>query len=622
MLSRLGSADSRQSFGFWGRIELRLREQFCELAAFWSRNDAHWASSIGRIAVFGALLYALHHHRQGFQFFSTAGIEAWLAAQPADLWQPHGLTWLSSQPPGPAVVFIIQWAAWLSTAAALLGLWSRASFVVSALTVTYIVTLGVSWSTYWSHSWNFPCLAGLAFMFAKPGPLSLDALLPGRKPQTAPMWPVLLAQNSVALGLVAAAWAKIGFLYGRFTPDWIFSDNLRNAITAPYSMRGYEMPWWVATVVSHPALYIGAGLAHFAMQALPAAAFVSVSPRARFLEGCVFLLGSALLYLVMTLGNWSWFLLGALFVDWDHWISRRSAHQTLALGVLPKIYITSFLGVFAAVALVRHPFIYVAYPFSPMDFYSTVMDRVSIGERWKAGSFIHRGYHYWVGDVQVEGASGDTEDFRGLFNEAYSYALSSLDVKKSYVASVAHSITAPGASYFRYKDLLYPWAPWRYFPDTARPIRVAGPKMVEVWCSVYSIPPVPLPPLDRAIIYRGLVGAYDLGSSTPLIANGALQLGSNGGPSQVRVDTTGFDKRTIEILYVTDPRESDEPLVAQPLPGRWITPETFKLDRPAQAPSRKKGKMYYVVIRVKDQIRSRDFDFWGPPFALDPNGAF
>jgi hypothetical protein len=145
----------------------------------------------------------------------------------------------------------------------------------------------------------------------------------------------------------------------------------------------------------------------------------------------------------------------------------------------------------------------------------------------------------------------------------------------------------------------YPWAPWRYFPAETKPTEVTDPEIIEVWCSVYSIPPYPRSPVDRDPLVSGLVGAYDVGAKKPLVASAMVEDG------RLRIEADGFDKASIQLLYTGDPASTESALVPQPLPGTWMSDGSFKVVKGQPG-------TWISIIRVHDRSRGRDFDFWGP----------
>jgi len=571
---------------------------FKQLTVFWQRTDAQYSVGICRIFVYWAVWDAL---QQNTYFFPNA-IDDWLATKPPSLWQPHGLAYIFSSPPSPTALWLICALARVSTLAAIVGLGGRISQVASSLSLSLLVAITVSWEPYWSHGWNVNCLVALAFMFAKGGAFSLDNLirrLLGRKPEAiAPLWPVLLAQSAVALFLFAAFYAKLGLLRGEPTVAWVFSDNIRNAITLPYSLRGYPMPEWLLFVVSHPPLYIAAAFAHMFMQGVPILAVFTTNPYARLFEGSMFALGTALLYLVMTLGVWSWFLLCAVFIDWEYFIGR-TASVSAPLGRFATTYCAFFLALFVVASFVSAN-VNQLYPFSPMDFYSAVLDRVSIRERVAARSFLHKNYIFWMGDALSVQGDGTRNDYR-MFSDGYDYALGDTnnDKKKAYLTSLAKTILAESGYLSPYDEMVSPWAPWRYFPPNATKLVETDPQRLEVWVRIYSIPAAPDVPTDRKLLSGALLGIFDYKTSTVRTASATVE------GNTLRVSTLGFDDNAkIEILYFRDPTNADEPQTPNPLSGQWSSPDIFAFKKGEDVP-------WSTVIRVTEE-REATYEFYGP----------
>jgi hypothetical protein len=586
-------------------IDSIIRAAKCRLSEFWNRTDARISVGIARIAIYSALLHAVDYHSVSF----PSDLTAWLALKSPTLWQPHGLARIFAEQPSANALWLIIAIAKLSTIAAIVGLGGRAVQVTSALSASLLVGIHVSWSPYWSHAWNINCLAALAFMFARGGAFSADNAIRrmiGLRVRTdAPLWPVLLAQASVALMLFAAFYAKLGLFRGEFTLSWMFSDNIRNAITFPYSIFGYTMPSWLHIVVANPALYIGSAVAHMVMQGAPILAIFTTKPYLRLIEGLLFLAGALLLYLVMTLGNWSWFLLAVLFVDWEYFFGRASASQARGWSMPARAFTAAYVSLFVAVAFFDSRFNKGFYPFSPMDFYSTVMDRVSLIDRIKALSFTHKGFGYWAGDVYSTQRDGTVNYYRN-YNDAYNHAItSSFEQRRDYVHSLAKQLKAATGAIPPTELLAAPWAPWRYYPEDTPRFIETGMQRLDVWAAVYSIPAAPKDPTKRELLARGLVGSYDAERDIVRLATTQVTFPDPGkAVSRITVRTEGFTNPEISFWYVADPINADGPQELRPLPGRWAE-DGYEPIKPDLTP-------YYVIItRISegDQV----FDFWGAP---------
>jgi hypothetical protein len=611
---------------FPGRAYGRIIASRDRLLAFWSRSDAYWSAGLNRIFIYAALWITLGYHLPtfGFQFTSSAGIQSWLNTQSPDLWQPHGLAILFLHPPSAEVVWAVCWVAWISTLLALMGFLGRVATVVSALSVSALVALSVSWQEYWSHGFNILCLVPLAFMWNGAPSISVDELVRKfiRRKADEPeylLWPSLLGQSAIVLFLFAAFYAKLGFLRGTVTLDWVFSDNLRNSVTMPYALRGYGMPWWMQELVSSPPLYVVSAALHMLMQGLPILAIFTRNPKWRLAEGSMFFLGTALLYFIMTLGVASWFLLCALFVDWDYWIAavlkRSMVSSTPPRSIrlwssAAAYYSTGFVALFCIVAATKSSWSNRFYPFSPMDFYSTVDDTVTFPERIHARAFLHKKFVYFIGGDVTYHKTGYLNDYRAVLDSGCSYVAPQADdqSKIAFTKTTYKTIMRASGTIRSTKDLKYPWAPWRYYPASSKPYTETGTTALAISCSVKAIPAFPEDPLKQRVIYENLVSVYYPATDKVLMATASVDLVHD----QMTVRTYGFAHSTVQLLYLTDPTISPDAATIRPLPGFWRSKSVF-------SPVKVSADSWYTIVRVHDLDSGRYFSFWGPYLYLHHN---
>jgi hypothetical protein len=591
------------------------RPKATNLLQFWSRGDAYWASGINRIFIYTAAWLTLRYHLAliGFDTGSDHGIATWLAQHSAVLWQPHGLARLLIAPPSAGLVWVLSWIAMVTSLAAIVGIAGRVATVVSALTLALLVALTLSWQPYWSHGFNILCIVPLAFMWNGAPSLSVDALIrkyiTKRPAPACPIWPSLLGQAAIALFLFAAFYAKLGFLRHTFTLDWIFSDNLRNSVAMPYALFGYPMTWWIKLLVAHPALYISAAAAHMVMQGFPICAIFTRNPYWRLAEGAMFVLGIALLYFVMTLGVGEWFLLSPLFVDWDYWISkalpRNSTDRPPNLKFwrsAPAYYSAGFMLLFVIVACTKSAWSNGFYPFSPMDFYSTVNDNVTFLDRIKALSFLHRPFRYWMDREITHHKSGYVNDYRGNFDSVCSYVAPHADDATKIALTIGRYryVMANSGRLAPLSAMVDPWAPWRHIPPSVPRFVEVGTTNLALWCSIYSMSAYPAGPLPSKPVYTRLVSEYDAVRKRVLLASGTLDIARQ----TIAVRTYGFDRPKVALFYSPDPELSDNLVPSRPLPGRWINASTF-------APVKANREAWFTTVEVTDEA-GKKYEFWGP----------
>src|SRR5580765_3866766 len=107
-----------------------------------------------------------------------AGWDSYISRFNPDTYNPVGILWLFGNTPPPAELFdwcqaIAHVTIWL----VILGVFTRVSFVV--LMVCMLLMTGMFWSFHaaWGHHQNVVLLAGLAIMFGRSSPLSVDGLI-------------------------------------------------------------------------------------------------------------------------------------------------------------------------------------------------------------------------------------------------------------------------------------------------------------------------------------------------------------------------------------------------------------------------------------------------------------
>jgi len=252
------------------------------------------------------------------------------------VYRPIGIWMLLGWTPPPAPLVDTLWVfAWVSTFAMLVGLYARAATAVSFAAGVSLAALSFSGSLHWSHQYNVTFLAQLAFLGARCGDTwSVDALLRRRRgllPLDVPrgyQWSVRLVLLAVSVMFVSAAFHKIAS--SQFTLRWALSDNLRHQLLIRYDMTGIERPPLVDWLLEEAWRYRTAALLNLASQLSPLLAIVFVDrPLVRALAGAMFVIEVLALGIVMSLWNWPWVLLAAVYIDWD-WLRQRVAPRRAA----------------------------------------------------------------------------------------------------------------------------------------------------------------------------------------------------------------------------------------------------------------------------------------------------
>jgi hypothetical protein len=300
------------------------------LAAAWRRYWFGWSAPLAvEVARMAIALATLHAWNRGVH----SSYAAFLATYPEGAYRPLGLLRLFGGDPPPVwCLETLKWVALLGALCVLVGLFTRASLVVTALSMFLLVGLNEAFVKSWHHSYTPLLVAQLAFMFAPAGRrLSLDAILRRRlgrpQPPDPPAWPVLLVQVAAALFFFNAAYWK----FRRAGLDWALSDSLRNHILNQFDWACHARTELADFLVHHELAWKAAALANMLTQAAPlAACFFIRRPRIRAFFALFFVAEIVLLDVVMDLPNYHWLPLVVVFVDWDRlvaWIRHRRARR-------------------------------------------------------------------------------------------------------------------------------------------------------------------------------------------------------------------------------------------------------------------------------------------------------
>jgi hypothetical protein len=277
---------------------------------YWFADGGRIAAGCVRIAIAIGVLICLHKLGKPVSTGDLPGHHT--LYRPIGIWMVFG-----HHAPPDRVVAALRVAAWASTIAMLVGLWSRLATAISCVSVSALAALAFAASHAWSHQYNVVLLAQLAFVGARSGDaLAIDALLAPHHVARGYQWSLRLAQLAVALMFAGAAFHKLAS--GHFTLRWALSDNLRNQLLVRFDLASLKRPPLVEWLVSDPWHYKTAALLNLIAQALPIVACLLVRrPKLRALAGLAFVIETIALGLVVGLWNWQWLPLYAVFVDWD-----------------------------------------------------------------------------------------------------------------------------------------------------------------------------------------------------------------------------------------------------------------------------------------------------------------
>lgn len=327
--------------------------------------------------------------------------------------------------------------AWWSTGAAVLGFFSRVSQPLSVVSSCLVFGVLEGYTAYWSHGRNVCLVAAIPFAFAHgTGYLSLDKLIDRALTRVASlrwwsilygerqqMWPILLAQFSVAFMFFDAAFHKLR--EGGWKFAWILSDNLRNLLAKKFLVwnQNLDMPSIVDFLMRHEVAWKLAafGAVFFQLSCMVCVVFPRY-PWLRVYSAMSYLSVLAGLNGVMMMGNWSRRLpLLVVFIHFEYFLarwrsggrSRRAAVLLPAVSVprrsLRRLFVFAFVGYSIYVgATPHHKELTATYPFTAYDPYSVPLAHRPVLE--------HQDYvfpeWYYAGLQPRDGRYEDVELFR------------------------------------------------------------------------------------------------------------------------------------------------------------------------------------------------------------------
>ena len=304
----------------------------------------------------------------------------------------HALGILKLLPFQPGATLLHVWwlVAIVAAVAMLVGARTRLATLLTAISLLAITSYTYSFKESWSHDYNLPLLALLAFLGARGGDAwSVDAWWRARRGLPAPPadYPyhasVRLVQLAIGIVMVSAAFSKL--VSGGMTLDWALSDNLRHQIMVRFDLKGLPRPPLAEWLLAEPVRWKTAAMLNLVAQLSPLVACLAVRrPVVRAVCGAIF--ATEVVGLAVVMGFWDphWFPLLAAFVDWD-WLLAKLRRQPLvrATGpVLPghgvRAYVLAFVTVDLVIAFWHWPLIdqkLKAYPFSSFPMFSSIRAR-------------------------------------------------------------------------------------------------------------------------------------------------------------------------------------------------------------------------------------------------------
>jgi hypothetical protein len=551
-------------------------------------------------------------------------------------WVPKGLVKLffTSGPPSPAVMYGIMTFAYVSTLAALVGLFTHISAVCSVMSVLLVSSIFTSWGGYWSHGFNVVHLAGLAFMFGRSGDrLSVDALinrLRGKSDVEASdargdyRWPVVMGELAVHMFLFAAFWSKYnnggGFM-------WALSDNLRNSLAVTWGVYRSSPPPILDFVMSHLWAFRFVGLAQLLMQGITIISCLLVRfPLWRALIGGAFMTLEIIgLGVLFEFWHWNWLPLVAFSIDWDRlW---RCIKTTAGLGAAtmalqtPKDqtahgmgrWLGAYLALFFAYYVANFVFQlgekHLNYPFSSMAFFSE--NRSVRPYRTPSDWSEFRGQvRVFEGTSDIPIALAHTNSGLGELSRAFD-AEGRIGAMRSIV-----STSNTGFGWCLNKDELQKRGKWKdeyasysgqsYEQICGQTIPKENLRSVELLRSIAVVPARPEPPLPMKDVVQGLIGIFDKGEYLTLGVTEHFDPASN--RWYLKTESRGLEIEAMEVLYihnVNSNRHYRSLAAPKPLRGEWIK-GSFLLAEEEHITA-----AIWTLVKVKDRTRG-EIVFWGP----------
>jgi hypothetical protein len=338
---------------------MQARAALGRLAAAWRR---YWFGTDGRISVEVVRIAIAVGALVTWQRAAASSYGGFLELLGERAYHPFGILRLFGTAPPPAPFLeLCKWLALASSLAMLVGLASRASTVISLLTMLVMTGMREGMGDTWHHSYTPLLATHLAFVLAPCGRMmAVDAVLrrwrgkPTGAEVPRPAWPAILAQLVAAIPYGSAAAAK---LIGARGLDWALSDSLRHHILARYDWTGHPRTPVADLLVHSEPLWKAAALGNLMSQLAPLVSCLFVRrPWIRFALGAFFVIETIALDKVMDLPNYQWLPLAVVFVDWDRlvaWVRRRRDRDHVAAQpaepVPPPRWVSPVIAVFIPV---------------------------------------------------------------------------------------------------------------------------------------------------------------------------------------------------------------------------------------------------------------------------------
>lgn len=512
-------------------------------AVRWTRAWDHWrrywlapggtcAVAAIRTAIALSLLWML------WRFYPITGEPPSASYYRIGIWQ------LYPGRPGPGLLSALEAIAWCSTAALLLGAWTRIAHPISLVSVLALATYRVSDTPTWSHPDVPPLLASIAFLGARgDAALSIDAWWRRRSGRPAPggvahQASVRLVQIAVVAVFFVAGYLKIQSGRGLV---WALSDNLRNQLLVRYDALDVARTPVANWLLAAPWRYELCALLNLITQTSQiAAVFLMRRPRLRAVLGAAYCAEVLGLGVVMNLWNPHWLPLAAAFIDWDAlaaWRRAPAAASPAPVRAPGRIaFATAYVVFFALQAFWLNQRLR-AFPFSSFPLYDDVRARPPFGR--------HQTYELVSGHIEPLAARPPPPELTRWIAAQGTFRRMWRDRTPEQLA----------------RDLQV------ILDDTRAAFPGAGITGVRLWLSVFQAAPYPEPArLDRVdIAILGELGGRLGGDGALRTALGALA----GDGVTLRSPRRGVDLAGGSLAVMVDDVPSLRPLAATATATGW-----------------------------------------------------
>ncbi|RJG05270.1 hypothetical protein D3870_03875 [Noviherbaspirillum cavernae] len=534
-------------------------------------------------------------------------------------WVPKGLAKIFVAPPNQDFVINLFHLSQFFCITMFLGVFTRTSAVIAAVSATLYASLIASFGPYWSHGFNVQLLAALSFMFGRSGDvLSVDAVVRRFRALPSPLkkhdgeywWPVLFAELSTHMFMFGAFYQKFTLGNGVW---WAWSDNLRNSLAVSWGLARFNPPELVLWVANNPWLYKTAGTLQLIAQfSTIFCLFLVRHPVLRLVIGGMFFF-LEIVGLTRLFEFWHpfWVPLCLLSVDWE-WLYGKitgkigrpvstqrgylvmgaflMAVQKRALDVVDNIgsryrlavyaFMALFFGYYAANIIWKLGEKHLNYPFSSMAFFS---ENRALAPYSKPNYFpIYRGW------IEVETVDGKKLEPSMIPSPVVNPILIS-----SRDASAQQQLHVSG-------KLLLKNAFWMNSPQLSSSSEIGS---YRTYSQIVAVPPRPRPALPMVVLHSGLTSISDkLGfrGVTP-----SLTWDEASKQYFITVEAFGFRDPSFKILARKNVREEPQEVDPKELAGAWRG-NRFFIKHTGD------GAFLYTLIEVADKALGVTETYAGP----------